>query len=315
MNLHEAHQSALDMSLPQHGHYRGVAIDESTWAGIDSNGLPVLLIRHPAGQKMPAITRKHLSVLFDVPCSIRSMGSDDVVGTFCVIAFSERGSASVAFFWSVCNALLATLDAEIVARDIFDAAVGIANILAKLEEPASGTVLGLVGELIFVLASDDAERWVRAWRQDPEESWDFYESGLVVDAKATTKANRVHEVSFLQANPPGHLRGLFASVLITRAANGADVVDLIDLVSARLHGSPELSAKVFSVASATLGVGLADSRLRLDVQSSIESLRIYRAHEIPGIRGNLPDGVLGARWTSDFGRVSGCEFAQVAEFA
>jgi hypothetical protein len=300
MTLLDNYREVAELGPPPRLGFRGLSADGKFWVCVAAGGLPTLLIRHSPDRKKPSIARKHLSVEFGLSCEVLQPSEEALVDTFCVITFSRPEQASVDFFWAVCEGLVSSLNYDSSADEIFQAALGIADVLAELSRPANGTLLGLVGELLFIMGSGEPERWVEAWREDPEEVWDFYEAGLVVDAKATSRSTRVHEVSFAQANPPDHLEGYFASVAVVLVANGMTFESLMQSLIERLAASPGAISKVLRVVAATLGEDLGAASISLDLRASRDSLRIYRACDVPAVRGKLVSGVSAVRWVSDF---------------
>jgi hypothetical protein len=303
-NLRGLFDEAVSRSVPDLHAFRGTRADvqPNAWVCADASGRPVLLIPHLPSVVNP-LRLRNLEITYSVRCVISD--NDSVVeDVFAVIACLSDEEAIADLFWGACEALLALLPPAPTAIEISQLAGGLTDLFAQLSRRPSGPMLGLIGELLVILASKDPDSTVRAWRNSDLDTWDFVFDSLRVDAKLTTSSKRQHELSYSQANPADPPTAHFASILLFESAVGVSVSELMAMVLKSLSIDAGLYSKVQHVVAETLGPDLASTKVRVDISPSIDSIRIYSASDVPAVRAQLERGVTGVRFTSDFEAVS-----------
>ncbi|CAN5448510.1 hypothetical protein BH09ACT4_BH09ACT4_10720 [soil metagenome] len=304
--LAELHSQASSLRPRAESQFRGLRLSAGAgiWACADQDGLPALLIsQSPGGAKAAGLQLRNFQVAFGVDAVIDE-GARSSADTFAILSTPDPSPAVVSFFWAACESILGLLGPQPTAYEISVATLGVADLFARLNRQPTGSLIGLCGELLFILAADVPASWVDRWREDPTEAWDFLDSGVRLDVKATSGQIRAHEVSFLQTNPPRDTTAWLASVLVRRAAGGEGVVDLMEHVLRAGGLSPAQALKVQRVVADTLGTDI-DNQMRIDVASSVDSILLFKASEVPAIRGDLPTGVTQVRFVSEFDFASG----------
>lgn len=178
------------------------------------------------------------------------------------------------------------------------------DLFQKLRSPARRSLLGLVGELNVLEAAKDIAAAVRSWRSDAEERFDFGTGKLRLDVKASSNRQRVHEISFEQANPPDGTTGIIASIWIEAMAGGTSVSELLNSIERRIEDKAAEIMRLRATVANTLGDALPQAMAwSFDKKLADSSLRYFDAATIPAIRPPLPPSVSSARFVSD---LSGC---------
>src|SRR5205814_1154775 len=118
------------------------------------------------------------------------------------------------------------------------------------------SLLGLVGELNVLEAAKDIATAVRSWRSDAEEHFDFGNGKLRLDVKASSNRQRVHGVSFEQANPPDGTIGIIASIWIEAMAGGTSVSELLNSIERQMEDKPTEIMRLRTIVANTLGDAL-----------------------------------------------------------
>ena len=145
---------------------------------------------------------------------------------------------------------------------------------------------------------------VRAWRMDPDERVDFATGRLRLDVKSASTRQRVHEISFDQANPPAGTIGIIGSTWIEPLAGGISISRLLSKIEDRLQNDGQAVMRLRTIVAATLGDSLPYAAdWSFDLELAKASLGYFNSEEIPAIRPPLPPGVSSARFVSD---LNGC---------
>lgn len=158
-------------------------------------------------------------------------------------------------------------------------------------------ILGLWGELLIIARCPNSARLARQWRSHPGSRYDFGSDTERLDVKATTLAQRHHELASAQAVPPDGVTAAFASIMTERVSQGTSVGALWDRV---LTLAPDSQAKIDAQCIRTLGRDWQEARqVSFDLAKALATLEVYPVSGVPRLV-DLPPGVLRARFTSDF---------------
>lgn len=172
--------------------------------------------------------------------------------------------------------------------------------MVELFEPRSGqssSVLGLWGELLCILESDDVARMVEAWHVEVDDRFDFAAPSVRIEVKTTQSGTRVHEFDLAQLEPVEGAVSTVVSVVTTATHAGSSVVDLVNEVQARLGGRADLAVKLWQVVAATVGEDWVTdtATARWDRDQGVASLRVMRATSIPRVEDRLDGAILSVR--------------------
>ncbi len=280
--------------------------------GKDGASRPALLVRTASsGRSFPAIKLQAFEAYFSVLCTLQDQDSTPTSARIAVIVCPAQDEETVRFFLSVCGSLIGLVGPQPDPDNLWRAANRIASLFQKLLRPPTRSVNGLFGELFTIWRSTDPIAMAEMWRADPQSRFDFSGGPLRLDVKTTTGRLRSHILSFEQANPPAGTVAVIASLFVERVGSGLSLRELLNELEAMLAVSPDLLIKLQEQTAATLGSSLQPSLVvQFDIALSRDSFRLFRASEIPSIRGELPVGVSAVHFTSDF---SGVEPVQPSE--
>lgn len=281
------------------------------WLGIDRQSQIHLLVKTVGGGPTPAATvLRNFEARYDVRCRIRS-GAALTDQTLTVISCLSGENAVIDAFLAVSEALIELVGDSPTRADIGEAVTELARIFSQLYQPQSGTLTGLIGELVLLQATDDVDVAVTAWHVAPTDRHDFVFGSARVEVKATTSRVRRHTVAYEQLATAAPSPLYFASVLVEYVDTGVSVLEVLDRIEARLT-TPRLRLKFRRLVASTLGAGFAEAiETRFDLDAAVQSLAVFFGGDIPGIRDPLPAGVSHVNFDSDFSSVSAIsEFEQ-----
>jgi hypothetical protein len=168
----------------------------------------------------------------------------------------------------------------------------LSNSLVKLhelfDEPSEkkAEVIGLIGELLYILNSVDRDSTVAAWHSNINNRYDFSEIGKIVDVKTTFNIDRIHTISKAQLESPGNSK--IASVLLAPVEVGDNLISLIETLKIFLN---EESNKKLNLILEKMDITKAKSStdIKFDMKKSISSIKIY---ESPVFEYNITPGVI-----------------------
>jgi hypothetical protein len=254
-----------------------------------------------------------IEVMFATPYEIAEPGETSVSQTLTAIICTNIDEEVTAYFANVLESLLPFMGDNPSTRQVEEAVRQLIDLFQKLRNPARRSIVGLLGELLVIKAARDTVAAVSAWRSDPNNRFDFALGKMRLDVKASSNRQRVHDISFEQANPPMKAVGLIASIWIEAQGGGESLSELLTSIEARLQGKPNEIARLRTVVADTLGGSLPQAMgWRFDSDVAQSSLRYFEATVVPAIRPPLPKGVSSARFISD---LSGCPPIELALFA
>jgi hypothetical protein len=274
------------------------------YAGRDSRGCASILIATSESGRTVPLRLAGIEAMFSTPCQIVESGLQPITQTVTAIICTNQDREVSAYFAYIMEALLPLLGDSPTTEKVAEAVRQLVDLFQKLRSPARRSLLGLVGELNVIEAASDVAVAVRSWRSDDEERFDFGVRRLRLDVKASSNRQRVHEISFEQANPPDGTTGIIASIWIEAMAGGVSLSELLNSIERRLSDRPREIARLRTIVANTLGEALPQAMdWRFDKKLAESSFRYFDAKNIPAIRPPLPSGVSSARFVSD---LSGC---------
>lgn len=277
------------------------AVPDITWDG-DSAGHPCILLAGSNGHLHAPIRLAGIEVHFALPCRIAADGQERQE-TLTVVACSSTDIQSQRYFLHICETIVKIVGATPTLQEIIDAVGHLVELFRQLSRPASGSVIGLIGELFTIRQSSDAVVAVRAWRSADDDRFDFAIDDARLEVKASGDRVRAHNLSAEQCQPPSGTVGALVSLFVELTGGGMSLMELIEDIVRRLEGNDQLILKIQETVAATLGetTTLALST-RFDDRLAESSLRLYELSAIPAIRSGIPPEVTQVRFRSDLSR-------------
>lgn len=173
-------------------------------------------------------------------------------------------------------------------------------------QPPRGSVLGLWAELHIIIESSSPAALVDAWHAHVDARFDFSAEGSRLEAKATTKGERVHMFNLRQLKPVVGSKVVVASVMTTETNAGCSVGELVQQLEALLAGDGARQMKVHTQVADTLGSDwVRHLGRRFDQTQARESLVLLDPALIPQVE-DPPPGVLDVHLTVDCTDVPAC---------
>lgn len=154
--------------------------------------------------------------------------------------------------------------------------------LFEEDRAGSGSVLGLWGELLFLLQAEDPDSLVDAWHASTDDRFDFSTEGSRFEVKTTTRPDRVHQFNLAQLLPVDGAVVRVVSVMTTVTDAGTSVQELVARLETRLL--PPRQMKVHAQVAATLGSSwMTEISKRFDETQASASVRVLDASAVPRV--------------------------------
>ncbi|MHB0664175.1 PD-(D/E)XK motif protein [Roseomonas mucosa] len=266
---------------------------------LSAAGRPGLLLRTAAGGPRPGNIRlSGMNATFGVNCTI-AVGDGPPDERRMSILECTADADAVPLFAESAGTFLRLLGEAPTMAEAAVAVARFASIFSSLTRPSRQSVTGLIGELMLLLLASDPAGAIGCWRVSPNDRFDFVGSDARVECKATSGGARVHSFSWEQCSPPDGAT-LAASIRVESAGGGMSVSTLLDRIEARLLGHPDAAARLRETVASTMGRSLPQVLgTTFDEALCRTSLLWFDLRDIPAIRGDLPPGVSGLRFSSD----------------
>ena len=239
-----------------------------------------------------------------MPCIIAESGQSQRTEILTAIVCASRDNQVEKYFLSIADLLMDLLGPRPDVPDVEKAVNHLVELFQKLRSPSTRPIIGLAGELVVLYSAAFADAALSAWRRDPTERYDFSVANLRLEVKASATRQRIHSLSYDQANPPDNTLGVAASLYVEHAAGGTCIEEVIRLIEERLTTGPAI-LKLRAVVASTLGKDLLSAlEWSFDLALAVSSLSFFDLRSIPAIRGRLETGVSAVRFNSDFSNCS-----------
>ena len=268
-------------------------------AALSSTGLPGLLVQTAhGGTRPPRIQLSGLTAAFGVPCRVSLDGATPEERNISIVECTAPDEA-MPIFAEFAGTFLRLLGERPSMVQAASAVTRFAAIFASLSRPSRQSVTGLIGELMLLVMATDVAATIANWRAVPFDHFDFIASDARVECKASSSGMRLHSLSWEQCNPPTG-PALAASLFVDSAGGGTSVQELISRIEERLIGAPDAAARLRETIASTMGASLRQCLdVRFDEAACRASLQWFDLRNVPAIRGELPNGVSGLRFTSN----------------
>ena len=252
--------------------------------------LPSLKIRHQA-----PVFLENLSVNYGVNCQVSENGVT-TNETLTILKFKSVNDDLIDTIGDIVSLLLRR-----IPRYKEDELAGLIHqlidLFRHLNDVPDSTMIGLWGELLVILQSNNPTEVARSWHATPLDRFDFSHENLRLEVKTTT-GPRQHSFGWEQLLESDETQIVIASVILTEDQNGMNVFELVHRVVDQVSDKSVIQ-KILNIASKTIGQNQeGNSYRRFNLTSAEVNLRFYRSSIVPKPL-PPPPGVFQLRFKSD----------------
>lgn len=269
--------------------------EEVGWIGRNTHcGVAFLLATSAERHGHPAVSLPLLRVRHGVRVSIHDGETHEE--TVSLLECLAQDDATVQLFIRAVGGVLVD-GAKADQESLGEVVERLLDLFRDYSYAGDAQILGLWAELLLIVHSPDPAYLAQHWRSHSGSRYDFGSETERLDVKATTSVQRQHELASSQVSPPPGVAAAFVSIMTEQVSQGTSVGTLWERALAL---APDSQARIDAECIRALGRDWQMAReVSFDRAKALSTLEVYPVAGVPQI-GNLPPGVIRARFTSDF---------------
>lgn len=267
----------------------------------DSQERPALLVPvDRSGGSGTPIELRNLRFDPSLACKIQNKDGGTDVRTLAAIRCFTNDSELKLHFLRVLDVLIRDIGQHPSESDLKSLVDGFVELFQSLERPTGRTIQGLWCELFVIANAKDVSAAISSWHSNPRDLFDFSREGAALEVKSSLTGVRQHNFRLEQLINGTNMSTLIASVLLSKDDRGESVADLWDSISNSSSCESTQREKVLRVIAASLGRDWRHAyRMRFDSRSAKDTLRLYKAIDVPKVPLPIPDVVSEVRFRVD----------------
>ncbi|RKG93272.1 PD-(D/E)XK motif protein [Corallococcus terminator] len=200
------------------------------------------------------------------------------------------------FFGNVGDGSITAPSAEEVERTLD----GITTLFSALNRAPRQSVQGLWAELAIIAWARVPEAAISAWHSEPTELHDFAIGSHRLEIKSTLTKLREHHFQLDQLSTAITGETVIASLILQQTPHGVSVFDLVEQIGIRV--GDEATARLETIIADSLGrdwPGADADDVRFDLNATRQTLKLYRAVDVPTVPQPLPAGIKRVQFVAD----------------
>lgn len=149
------------------------------------------------------------------------------------------------------------------------------NILRRFKSKTK-SIIGLIGELLFILSREDKNSAVLAWHTTKDSIFDFNFTNEIYEIKCTTNLQRKHKLNLYQNNnlvKVDDKKTFYTSVILNRNFPTDNIINLIERITIALEPNIE---QIFRHKLDPYEE-LIQTKMKFDISSSLISIKHFEA--------------------------------------
>ena len=188
------------------------------------------------------------------------------------------------YFLRIIEGVLLELNKNLSAKKLNDEIEHLVKLFSKPKVVSSKTILGLWGELTYMLSCNDIANSIDAWHLDTKNLYDFTFLNKNVEVKTTVKSTRSHNFNNQQLESFKKLEVKIASIITEEATLGKSILDLWNQILNKVN-SPDLINKLSRVISKTIRNDVESlSSKKYNFNMALSTLKEIDTKSIPNIQ-------------------------------
>lgn len=293
-----------EISTPSADGYCGLFLNDKDYlVARDSRSSPVFFIRHheaPRRGKNLFYDLEGIEAVLDFRAEVL-VDDESLVGDFAVLRCTSSEGNSQRYFLELCE-MLSKLIGEAPTRARIEEGINtLVRMFALRASAPKNTVIGLVGELLFIDQHKNASVCIGSWHRRPNDMYDFAFSNFGIEVKSTSRKSRFHKLTYEQARGLAGKEVYALSIRITELTNGLSGMELLQRVLEQNVLDLSTGIMLWEMVSETLGSDVDKfADFRFSYEAAVSSMTFYNMQDIPAVRGELPTGVTDVTFVSNF---------------
>lgn len=177
---------------------------------------------------------------------------------------------------------------------------GIATLFSALHRVPRQSVQGLWGELAVIAWAHAPDVAVSAWHSGSTDLHDFALGSQRLEVKSTLGKLREHHFQLDQLTSDTTGETIIASLMLQQSSHGMSVFELAEQIGERV--GDETAARLETIIADCLGRDWRDADAddaRFDLDATKQTLKLYRARDLPTVPQPLPAGIKRVHFVAD----------------
>lgn len=273
-------------------------LDSTFRLAIDENFNPTVLISQKNFDNSGRITTNFkldkLEVKYNVHCKVRDIETKtEASEAFTIVRQINGNSRMHEYFLRVIDGIITELGKSPSALKLNSEIEYLVKLFSSPKKVDERTVLGLWGELVYIISSKEIELSIEAWHLDRDNLFDFSFVENNVEVKTTTRNSRIHEFNNSQLRKFRTLQVNVASMMTEKAALGSSIMDLWISISNKCTDQESLN-KLTRIVGETITQDIeALNNLKYNYNMAQSTLKVYDSQDLPNILlKDIPQGIM-----------------------
>lgn len=242
-----------------------------------------------------------LEVQFNVSCEIKDLESQKQSNQrFTIIKQLNGNSRMHEYFLRIIEGIIQELKGNLSANKLNNEIEHLVRLFSSPKVSSDKAILGLWGELVFILNSSSINESIDAWHIDRDNLYDFSFSAKNVEVKTTTRSIRNHEFNNSQLKSYRKLNVTIISIMTEKAALGRSIMELWQEILEQTK-DPESRAKLSRLISETISQDVESlNQKKYNYNMAISTIKDYESEYLPSIADeHIPKAISNVHLTLD----------------
>ncbi len=225
-----------------------------------------------------------LEIQFNVSCDIKDLESKEQSNQRFTIVKQVNGNSRMhEYFLRIIEGIILELQDNLSASKLNKEIEHLVRLFSSPKTSSEKTVLGLWGELVFILNSSSIKDSIDAWHVYKDNLYDFSFSKNNVEVKTTTRNTRSHEFNNSQLKSYKNLNVVVTSIMTEKSALGRSIMELWEDILERTK-EPESRIKLSRIISETISQDIESlNQKKYNYNMAISTIKDYDSRTLPSI--------------------------------
>ena len=249
---------------------------------------PALLIATTNGGLTP---RRLANIMFVPPLEMVVAHTDGTSehAHFAVLTCTANDAELARYFCRVVSSFFG--DAS-MTEDVERTLDGITTLFSALSRTPRQSAQGLWAELAVIAYAHRPEVAISVWHSELSDLYDFALGAHRLEVKSTLGKLREHHFQLDQLGTATTGQTVVASLMLRQTSHGTSIFELAEQIGGRVGG--EVRARLEVIIAESLGRDWREADaddVRFDLNATKQTLRFYRAGDLPSVPQPLPVGL------------------------
>jgi hypothetical protein len=237
---------------------------------------------------------ERLELKFNIYCNLNDIVTGkQIEDVFTIIKQVNGNSRMHEYFISIAEVIIMALKSNLTIENLNFEIENLIRLFSSNKRIDEKVILGLWGELLFILNSTNIDSAILAWHVDKNELFDFSFPDSIKEIKTSRGNTRTHEFNNAQLQKFNQLNVSVVSIITEKMALGKSVFDLWNDINEKCS-TPELRSKITMIIAETVNTDMESiTQYRFNYLMGLSTLKEFDSKFIPSIeKTNIPFGVI-----------------------